>query len=131
MREYPDDADGDALANLAAQGLDMSQPLVLEFSIAAPDEQSAKSIADALGKQNYTPEIDFDEREPEDDPDASDDDVEDEGFGPLWSVYVKVTMVPEYDNVVAVQSELDRIAAPFGGQADGWGTFIERVALRK
>ena len=34
MTDYPDDADGAVLANLAAEGIDMSLPMLIEFAVA-------------------------------------------------------------------------------------------------
>ena len=48
MTNYPDDADGAVLADLAARGVDMSSPLLIEFAVAAPDEASANAIAKAM-----------------------------------------------------------------------------------
>jgi hypothetical protein len=30
-------------------------------------------------------------------------------------------MIPEYNEIIRIQAELDRIARPFGGKSDGWG----------
>ena len=32
-------------------------------------------------------------------------------------------MLATYEGVISSQSELDELAAPIGGVADGWGTF--------
>jgi len=118
LPHYPDDADGDALARLAAAGVDMTQPLSLEFAIAAPDERSADAIAKSLSTRGYRAETYFDEGDAEA---AADEEGE---FGPSWSVYVSMTMVPNYDRLIRVQEELDQIARPHGGFADGWGSLV-------
>lgn len=129
MMDYPDDADGSLLAELEAQGIDMTQPLAIEFAVAAPDEASATAIGEALAGAGYESEIDFDDGEPVDgeldEEGATDPDDDDEGFGPSWTVYAMVEMVPDYDEILRIQEELDALAEPFGGAVDGWGVMLE------
>jgi hypothetical protein len=120
MTTYPDDADGSVLTDLAAHGVDMTKPLQIEFAVAAPDEDAATAIADALSKAGYDGHAEFDEGEP----DADEDDDDDE-FSPSWTVYASVTMVPEYDEIIRIQEELDRLAEPFDGYIDGWGVMLD------
>ena len=67
MTTYPDDADGAVLADLAAQGVDMSQPLLIEFPVAVPDEASANKTLKAMTKAGYDSHIEYDEGEPDED----------------------------------------------------------------
>ena len=122
MTSYPDDADGAVLAELAAQGIDMSQPLQIEFAVAAPDDASADTIDDALAEAGYDSQIEYDEGEPDEEDEI---DPDDEAFGPSWTVYVSVRMVPEYAEIVRIQAELDRLARPLGGMSDGWGVLLD------
>jgi hypothetical protein len=121
MTTYPDDEDGAVLADLAAQGVDMSAPLMIEFPVAAPDEAAATAIDEALTKAGYDAEIVYDEGEPNEDGEI---DPDDEEFGPSWTVYVNIRMIPEYDEIMRIQAELDRLAGPFGGNSDGWGVML-------
>lgn len=102
---YPDDADGDALRKVATAGADMSQPMVIEFSIEVPDPESARRIAERVSEHGFDPTIH-----------TSDDDN-------AVSVYCAKTMLATYDGVVAEQARLTELSAPFGGSCDGWGTF--------
>jgi hypothetical protein len=121
MSTYPDDVDGAVLADLAAQGVDMTQPLTIEFPVAVPNEASANGAAKAMAKAGYEPQIEYDEGEPDFDPET--DDAEE--FGPWWTVYAIIEMIPEYDEIMRIQAELDRIARPFGGKSDGWGVMLD------
>ena len=121
MTTYPDDADGAVLADLAAQGVDMTQPLIIEFHVAVPDEASAKNAAAAMTKAGYVSQIEYDEGEPDFDPEA--DDAEE--FGPSWTVYANVRMIPEYNEIMRIQAELDQFARPLGGKSDGWGVMLD------
>lgn len=120
MPTYPDDADGAVLGELASHGVDMTQPLRIEFAVDSPDEAASQAIEKSLKKAGYGAEVYFDEGEPEEGEMDSDDE-----FGPSWTVNVNVKMVPEYDEIVRIQQELDRLAHPFGGKADGWGAMLD------
>lgn len=121
MTTYPDDADGQALSSIAAEGIDMSQPLLIEFPVAVPDEATAESVFKEMTNAGYTTQIDFDEGEPDFNPEVDDADE----FGPAWTVFTTIEMVPAYDEIMRIQAELDRIAVPLGGKSDGWGALLE------
>jgi hypothetical protein len=128
MPTFPDDDDGQVLASLADCGVDLTLPRLIEFAIALPDEESATAIEKALIEQGFDAESWFDAGEP--DPDDDDDDEEDnewddEEFGPSWTVYAKIRMVPTYADIVRIQHELTEIAQPFGGFSDGWETQVD------
>ncbi len=119
--DYPNDADGDALREIAAHGVDVSQAQLIEFAVAAPDEAAANNIQAALGEHGYQAHVDFDEGEPDDNGEIDPDDPE---FGAAWTVYVGISMLPTYDEIMRIQADLDRIANPHGGRSDGWGVMI-------
>jgi len=125
MTTFPDDADGSVLAELAAQGVDMSQPLLIEFPVDVSDEASANKILQAMTAAGYDSCVEYDEGEPDEDGEI---DPDDEEFGPSWTVFATVRMIPGYDEIVRIQSELDRLARPFGGKSDGWGVMLDGTA---
>jgi hypothetical protein len=100
---YPKDADGDALRNAAESGADMSLPMVIDFSVAVPDEHTARRVAEIVATYGFDPSI------------SEDDDS--------WSVHCSKSMLATYDGVVAVQAQLNELLSPHGGSCDGWGTF--------
>ena len=110
--EYPNDADGDALRRIAADGNDMSRPMDVDFQMAAADETAAKSVADSAAKLGYRTSICVD--------DGAEDD---EHLTDPWTCECTKNMILTYDAVIAVQLELDAIARPIGAYSDGWGTF--------
>ncbi len=110
---YPDDADGQALESLAADGNDMSKPMDIDFHVAAPSEAAARQVADQAARLGYHAEIFFDDQEP---------GLEEEELPP-WTCECTRTMVPDYDAIVAAQKELDALARPLGAYVDGWGSF--------
>lgn len=119
--EYPDDVDGEVLRMIAEDGNDMTQPVDVQFHVAAATEETAEQIAQAAEKLGYEPAIDFDDGE-----DAEDD----EEITEPWTCTCTKNMLLEYDGIMAAQAELDEIARPLGGYADGWGTFgnVDREA---
>ncbi len=115
--DYPNNADGDALRRLVAGGNDMSKPMDIDFAVAAWDEAAAKCVAEEAVKLGYRTDISFFRQDGDD------------GSHPPWTCTCTKTMVPDYNALIAVQVELDRIARPFGAFADGWGTFGNAVRL--
>jgi hypothetical protein len=104
FRIYPNDADGDALQRVADDGSDMSQPMMIDFCVAVPNESAAKAIAELVILKGYVPDI------------AKDDDRT------KWSCYCKKEMVPTYNAIIVAQEELNELSKPYGGHSDGWGT---------
>jgi len=122
MTKFPDDDDGVALAGIEARGIDMTKPIKIEFAIDVPDEPVAGAVSKALVENGYHTETLYDEGEPDENGVINPDDEE---FGPAWTVYVHLEMIPRYEDVIRVQADLDRIVDPLGGKSDGWGTLID------
>lgn len=119
---FPDDADGRVLAEIAARGADLSKPHEIEFAIDAPDETSAHRIHSLLSGHGFTTELYYDEGEPEEDGVV---DAEDPEFGPSWTVYVRLNLIPSHQEIVDVQHKLDGLVRELGGKADGWGMMLD------
>lgn len=105
MNDYPDDADGHALRRVAAES-DMSRPMVIDFFVAVPDQQSGERIAKAADAAGYRPRLDQDEESGQ------------------WTCYCSKQMLADHAGVLAAQRELAVIADTVDGcDVDGWGTF--------
>ena len=102
---FPDDADGDALRNLAENGSDLTKPMIIDFAVAIPDESTGKAIALMTIEIGYKTSVDQDLESGD------------------WTCYCSKTMFATYRDVINCQLELDRIAVAYGGFADGWGAF--------
>jgi hypothetical protein len=102
-RTFPDDPDGDALFQVAQLGSDLSQPMEIDFIVTVPDEASGKTIARAARAAGYATEV------------ATDDEGD-------WICYCSKEMIASYEAVVVAQEELRQLAAPYGGEPDGWET---------
>ena len=120
MIDYPNNADGDALRRIASDGVDMSLPRIIEFHVDVPNESAAKNVAKALSDNGYEIKIFYDEGELEDDEPLDEDE-----FGSSWTVYAKVMMAPDYEKIIKIQAEIDRIVQPIDGKSDGWGTLVK------
>ncbi len=118
--EYPNDVDGDVLKMIAEDGNDMETPTEVDFHVAAPTEEAANKISDAAKERGYETIIDFDDGE-----DLEDDEEE---ITEPWTCTCQKLMPLQYEPIMAAQAELDEIARPHGGYADGWGTMgnVER-----
>ena len=145
--DYPDDATGEALRGIAADGSDMTKPMSIDFSVSAPNEQAARAIAAAATARGYTVDVSPDEDEEDEDEEdeeeedeeeeeeededgesEGDDDAEDasgasEADEITWTCNCQRRKVATYDAIVAVQAELDALSEPHGGYSDGWGSF--------
>lgn len=103
--DYPNDADGAALRNVEKHGSDMSQPMLIDFSVDVPDEATAKRVAELVAPLGFDPRLYWDDE------------------SETWSVYCAKRMLATYENVVAGQQQLNELLEPHGGYCDGWGTF--------
>lgn len=105
LPDYPDDADGDALRSIAANGSDMTRPMIITFAIDAGSEAAAEACRTAFEQAGFEASTDQDEE------------------SRRWAVYCPVAMVPEYAGIIRTQKILGELAAEHGGTSDGWATF--------
>jgi len=105
MTNYPNDNHGDQLRRVAEDGADMTSAMIIDFTVSAPDERSARAIAALAEKQGFDPSLG------------------DNGGGKPWSVYCSRSMLATHEGVVAAQAQLDALAAGHGGHCEGWATF--------
>jgi hypothetical protein len=106
---YPDDANGDALRRMEAEGDVLSRPRNIDFNVVFADERSAEQFAQhfrALGQEVSVEAAGTDQ-----------------GFP--WDVVVVQHMVPSYDGISSFESLLQSVADRWGGHNDGWGCFSE------
>jgi hypothetical protein len=102
---FPDDLNGDVLRRMHDGGDDLSQPRVIDFSFVFSDRRGALSFAQMVDDPEKEVCISFYE------PKQS------------WQVAVKYRMVPNHQDITALESELSAKAESVGGKADGWGCF--------
>ena len=110
---YPDDADGDVLNAIAESGVDMTQPLTIEFVIDAPSERHARAIEEDLAAAGHPAEA------------VGEDGDAAEGVEPGWLVMIEQDVVPEYPRILDMPAECDRFASAHQAKVDGGGALIE------
>lgn len=103
--EFPQDADGDSLRLAVDAGADLSRSMIIDFTVSAPNEASARAIATMVESHGFDPSI------------------ADDGRGGTWNVYCSMSMLATYEGVVAMRSKLTTLSGPHGGHCDGWATF--------
>ena len=103
--DFPNDADGDALRRVAADGNDMTAPMVIDFPVVVPAETPANQFAAVASAKGYMVHLWRD------------------GDDGNWDVICAIDMVPTHADVVRIQRELTELAKPFRGYCDSWGTF--------
>ena len=102
---FPNDANGDVLRRMEAQGDDLSQPRDLDFTVVFAEETSAQEFARHIHGLGYAASIEAN-RTVEDFP---------------WEVIVVNHMKPLHAEIGDFESLLQSIAERFGGHNDGWG----------
>lgn len=102
--QFPDDGNGDMLRALMDAGIDLSQPLAIDFYLVFKNKEQAEKAMAALVASELQGEVEL-------------------HFNDLeqWELIVSQTMVPEHAAVTAREAELDKFAKKFGGHNDGWG----------
>lgn len=111
MTTFPDDDDGDVLRSLQKKGVDLSQPRGIDFYCWARDQATAEQIAALLDSRGFKSDVsDSDESEPADQ---------------RYSVYAAKWMVPDYEDLLRIQAELNVLLFRFGTCCDGWGTLVD------
>jgi len=106
MHTFPNDANGDVLRRMEAHGDDLSKSRNVDFEFLFIDEQKARGFAEeALASQGMAGKVLLD------------------GKSGLWQTTVTKQILPTHDGISAMERTLIRLAKPYGGKPDGWGSF--------
>lgn len=106
MSQFPDDENGDVLRRMAAQGIDLSSPRIIDFEHCFPNEEAARRFLAAIEGTVLEAKI-F---------------GPDSGDAAEWEVQCRERMVPTHSAITDTEHRLAGIAASFGGYSDGWGS---------
>ena len=101
-----EEADLQTLNRLEEAGSDLSKPHEMEFFLYFPEEASANAAAGDIRDQGFVVEVKPSEE------------------GSDWLCFAVKTMVPTYEDIVAISREFGAIAEAYGGEYDGWGTLV-------
>ncbi|MEZ6122815.1 MAG: ribonuclease E inhibitor RraB [Planctomycetaceae bacterium] len=120
--EQAEEIDAEVIRMLEEDGHDLSQPMDVDFHVAAGTEESAHLIAEAARDLGYTVFVDYDDGAQDEDDDDEEIDITEP-----WTCTCRREMLLTLDGVLDAQAELDELARPHGGYSDGWGTFGNAV----
>ncbi len=102
---FPNNANGELLELMQGEGIDLSQPNMLDFYVLFGSEKQGQLAADAV-KPAFADAglfLNFDEETQQ------------------WELRLQCEMVPEYDAICAIEAKLSELCKPFKGKLDGWG----------
>jgi hypothetical protein len=103
---FPDDPDGQVLAQLVKAGSDLSKPHNLEFFLYFPERPVAEATAQHLMQVGFQANVT---------PAAQGSD---------WLCLATRTMVPSHKQLVEISAQMEALARSGGGEYDGWGTEV-------
>ena len=102
---FPDDENGDVLRKMQASGDDLDVARDMNFAFAFKTQSEAERFAVAVTAPDYHAEASlYPERK-------------------MWQAEVTHHMTPTHAAITELESRLTKIAAEYGGEADGWGSF--------
>jgi hypothetical protein len=104
--QFPYDENGDVLRRMAAAGVDLVSPRVLDFEHCFPDEESAKRFCDAVSGTVLEARLIR--------PNSA------KGTG--WEVQCRQRMIPTHAAITGTETRLAAVANRFGGYPNGWGS---------
>ena len=102
--DFPDDENGEVLSAMAARGIDLVSPRIVDFEHCLPDEASAIAFRDAALPSVHEVRV-----------------YAPEGLGDEWDVQCRVRMVPSHAAITETELRLAELAEEFDGAPNGWG----------
>ena len=105
--EFPNDANGDVLRRMKAEGDNLAKARDMDFQVVFADQTKAESFAAVFRQQNLRAEV----------------KRSNVAKGLPWDVRVVKHMLPTHAGITAFEDELQAVADRFGGRNDGWGSF--------
>ncbi|MBM7071636.1 ribonuclease E inhibitor RraB [Shewanella sp. OPT22] len=101
----PDDDNGKMLLAMAESGMDLSQPMDVDFFLVFDEQRDAETALEDLVNSDSAGEVElmFNEETTK------------------HEIIVTLNMVPEYETIVAQEAELNSFAEDYDGITDGWG----------
>jgi len=104
---FPKDENGDILRKMQAMGDNLDAALDMNFAFAFKNEGDAQRFASAVTAPDYRAEASrYEERK-------------------MWQTEVTHFMLPTYEAISELESRLSKIARAYGGEPDGWGSFMQ------
>lgn len=107
--QFPNDENGELLAEIASAGIDLNQMHKIDFYILFEQKPDAEKFASAIIKDELAPMTEL---------------VQCKDTG-IWEVVTQVQMVPEHTLLGQTEQYLESIANSFKGYGDGWGLMAD------
>lgn len=107
--QFPNDDNGELLAEIAAAGVDLSQMQTIDFFILFEKSEDAKCFMTAIAEDELAPKTKLQQC-----PDTG-----------VWEVVTSVAMVPQHELLGQTEQYIESIANSHEGYGDGWGLMAE------
>jgi hypothetical protein len=107
--QFPNDENGQLLAEMAEAGIDLNQLLPVDFFILFEQKPHAESFMKAMQADELAPGLSLSKC-----PDTG-----------VWEVKTTVTMVPEHQLLSQTEQYLEAVADKHDGYGDGWGILAD------
>ncbi len=107
--EFPNDDNGQILAEMHQAGVDLSQLHVVDFFILFEQKGDAEQFQSAMKEDQLATEIKIQK-------------CADTG---VWEALTSIQMVPQHELITTTENYLETIANPLNGYGDGWGIMAE------
>jgi hypothetical protein len=105
--KFPNDADGEALQSLHKDGVDFKKQQSVEFFVAVPDQATGEKLSQVLKSEGFNCFLEQDDETDE------------------WACCCSKRMLLNYNELIKIQNQLNKISKPHGGYSDGWGVFVD------
>jgi Regulator of ribonuclease activity B len=106
---YPNDANGDALRRMEAEGDDLSRPRNIDFTVVFSEKNSADEFAKYFRMLGNEVSV----------------EAKESARDFLWDVVVVQHMLPSHAEISNFEKLLQSVADTWGGHNDGWGCFSQ------
>jgi len=104
----PNDENGDVLRRMLRDGDDLSKPRMIDFCHIFPERRQALAFAEIVDDRELEVSISYyKERD-------------------MWQTIVRRQMVPTHADITTFELSLAFKAEFVGGEADGWGCFVQK-----
>lgn len=107
--QFPDDDNGQLLAEMAEAGIDLAVMHSVDFFILFEQKEQAQNFIKAIEADELAPKTQLQQ-------------CKDTG---VWEVLTTVEMVPEHSILSTTEQYLESIANGHEGYGDGWGIMAE------
>ena len=110
--QIPNDENGDVLRRMLGNGDDLSKPRMIDFCYVFPERRQVLAFAELVNGRELEVCISYNEERH------------------MWDAIVKRYMVPTHQGITAFELTLASQAESVGGEADGWGCFVQKDKKR-